>query len=324
MAGIGVTKTEQIYYRTLTQYLAPYSNFMDARAGSIQACADLIGQFGISADDCTSVRDAFAAVGLGSRTSFSEQLYLPLVGNDIASAPGFSGKVTLNGGPAAGVSIQLRRCDVRLSLSLVCSTIAAEATTDAAGSYIFPAGANIPNTDNFTWYRVMFVNPSNEPDGRMLVWFGDDIGAYVQGDLRRIDTFDIGDVTFVSPNTTTPSTFPMTFTWNARPVGGEYYYWELLDEGFEVIAMSYPFLMSTAPSITISSATDQQLVTGSSFAAAAYWDVVVVSRAGYGIPYNSGVVAFGSLASQAEALAARRALIERYANQARPPIGVER
>ena len=86
----------------------------------------------------------------------------------------------------------------------------------------------------------------------------------------------------------------------------------------------YPFLMSTAPNLTINSATDQQLVTGSSFNGAAYWDVVVVSRAGWGISYNSGVVAFGGLASQTEALAARRAIVARYVNQARPPIGVVR
>jgi hypothetical protein len=53
-----------------------------------------------------------------------------------------------------------------------------------------------------------------------------------------------------------------------------------------------------------------------------YWDVVIVSRGGYGISYNSGLVSFGSLANQAEALARRRELIERYVNQAHPLIGV--
>jgi Zn-dependent metalloprotease len=48
VAGIGVAKAEQIYYRTLVHYLTPYSTFIDARNSSILACADLIGQFGIS------------------------------------------------------------------------------------------------------------------------------------------------------------------------------------------------------------------------------------------------------------------------------------
>ena len=80
--------------------------------------------------------------------------------------------------------------------------------------------------------------------------------------------------------------------------------------------------MSTATSFTVNSATDGQLVSGSSFGTAAYWDVVVVSRAGYGISYNSGVVAFSGLAGQTEALAARRALIQHYLEQAHPLIGM--
>jgi hypothetical protein len=171
---------------------------------------------------------------------------------------------------------------------------------------------------------VVYENPSEQPNGLMLIWIGDDIGAYVQGDIRHLDSFDIGDVTYVSPNTTTPTTFPATFTWNARPVGGDYYFWQLYNQNFATIAKEYPFLMSTAASFTLSSAADKQLMQGSSFNGAAYWDVVVVSRAGWGISYNSGVVSFGSLASQAEAQASRRAMVERYANEAHPPIGVAR
>jgi hypothetical protein len=49
---------------------------------------------------------------------------------------------------------------------------------------------------------------------------------------------------------------------------------------------------------------------------------VVVSHAGYGYSFNYGAVSFSGLASQTEALASRRALIERYVNEAHPPIGV--
>ncbi|HET9221835.1 MAG TPA: M4 family metallopeptidase, partial [Roseiflexaceae bacterium] len=239
VAGIGITRTEQIYYRTLVHYLTPYSTFMAARNSSIQACTDLIGQFGIVAANCDSVRNAFAAVGVGSNTSFAHQLYLPTTSNNATLARGFTGQVTLNGAPVAGVGVQLRLCDDRKVSP--CGTSVAQATTGADGMYVFPAGASLPNTDDHTWYRVMFINPSAQPNGRMLGWVGDDIGTYVQGDIRRLDGFDIGDVTYVSPNNTTPRSFPVTFTWNARPVGGEYYYWELYNQNFDdIIAYENP------------------------------------------------------------------------------------
>src|SRR6185295_2665666 len=146
----------------------------------------------ITAGDCTSVRDAFAAAGVGPRASLARQLYLPSVLAGATSVKGFSGRVTLNGASAAGVVVELRLC------KNTC-TIVAQATTSSTGSYVFPAGANLPNTDAQSWYRVVYENPSNQPDGRMFGWVGDDIGTYAQGDTIHLDTFDIGDVTFVSP-----------------------------------------------------------------------------------------------------------------------------
>ncbi len=56
---IGREKTEQIYYRTLTQYLTPSSQFADAVQLTIRAAQDLYG-----ATEAQAVRDGFAAVGL--------------------------------------------------------------------------------------------------------------------------------------------------------------------------------------------------------------------------------------------------------------------
>ncbi|MDW8403795.1 M4 family metallopeptidase [Chloroflexus sp.] len=58
---IGREKVERIYYRTLTQYLTPSSNFADAAAATARAAADLYGQTEVAA-----VREAFAAVGITS------------------------------------------------------------------------------------------------------------------------------------------------------------------------------------------------------------------------------------------------------------------
>jgi Zn-dependent metalloprotease len=57
--AIGREKTEQIYYRTLTSYLTPRSDFGDAANATIRAATDLY-----SATDVDAVRTAFAQVGM--------------------------------------------------------------------------------------------------------------------------------------------------------------------------------------------------------------------------------------------------------------------
>lgn len=57
--AIGKEKMEQIYYRTLTQYLSPDANFLDAGRASVQAATDLFGP-----TEASAVRDAFRQVGI--------------------------------------------------------------------------------------------------------------------------------------------------------------------------------------------------------------------------------------------------------------------
>lgn len=56
---IGKEKLEQIYYRTLTQYLTPDSQFADAGQATLRAAQDLYG-----AAEVQAVRDGFGAVGI--------------------------------------------------------------------------------------------------------------------------------------------------------------------------------------------------------------------------------------------------------------------
>ncbi|MBX0314013.1 M4 family metallopeptidase [Planococcus glaciei] len=59
--GIGIEKTGKIFYRTLTQYLTPTTKFRQLQAASVQAATDL---YGADSQEVTSVKAAFAAVGL--------------------------------------------------------------------------------------------------------------------------------------------------------------------------------------------------------------------------------------------------------------------
>jgi bacillolysin len=57
--ALGREKMEQIYYRTLTQYLTPDADFGDAARATIRAAQELYG-----ASDANAVRDAFGQVGI--------------------------------------------------------------------------------------------------------------------------------------------------------------------------------------------------------------------------------------------------------------------
>lgn len=59
--GIGNDKSAKIFYRTLTQYLTPNSNYSHYRTSTIQAATDL---YGATSAEVTSVKAAFSAVGV--------------------------------------------------------------------------------------------------------------------------------------------------------------------------------------------------------------------------------------------------------------------
>ena len=63
--GIGNDKSMRIYYRLVTEKLGRNDNFDDFVQKIRNACSELIGDYGITLDDCCQVRNAFAAVGLG-------------------------------------------------------------------------------------------------------------------------------------------------------------------------------------------------------------------------------------------------------------------
>ena len=71
---IGREKTEQIYYRALTQYLTRSSNFLDARLAIVQSAKDL---YGAQAQEAQACARGFAAVGIGD----------PVADNDTPTDP---------------------------------------------------------------------------------------------------------------------------------------------------------------------------------------------------------------------------------------------
>jgi Zn-dependent metalloprotease len=62
ISGIGLTKAARVEYRALTNYLTSGSTFQDAYSAIVQSCQDLIGNGGITNDNCTQVEKALNAV----------------------------------------------------------------------------------------------------------------------------------------------------------------------------------------------------------------------------------------------------------------------
>ncbi|MCP3098495.1 M4 family metallopeptidase [Myxococcus sp. K15C18031901] len=87
MRGIGNDKAAAIWYRALTVYLFPSSNYMSARTGSLQAAADL---FGSQSNEYRAVQNAFAAINVGYTAATYDDRTAPTVAASVSgSAPVF-------------------------------------------------------------------------------------------------------------------------------------------------------------------------------------------------------------------------------------------
>ena len=62
--GIGIEKSQQIAYRTLTEYTTQESQYADIRLASLQAAKDLYGE---NSDEVKTVDEAWKAVGVGTQ-----------------------------------------------------------------------------------------------------------------------------------------------------------------------------------------------------------------------------------------------------------------
>jgi Zn-dependent metalloprotease/subtilisin family serine protease len=67
--GIGTDKLGKIFYRALTQYLTPVSDFQQLRYAAIQSAKDL---YGSKATEVKTVTDAFTAVGISGKPAESQ------------------------------------------------------------------------------------------------------------------------------------------------------------------------------------------------------------------------------------------------------------
>lgn len=85
MRGIGNDKAAAIWYRALTVYLFPSSDYLSARTGSLEAAADL---FGGQSNEYRAVQNAFAAINVGYTAGTYDDRTDPTVAASVSgSAP---------------------------------------------------------------------------------------------------------------------------------------------------------------------------------------------------------------------------------------------
>src|SRR5262249_40682558 len=131
-------------------------------------------------------------------------LYLPMLHR---AEPGIYGRVTQNGAPAAGVSLELRFYNGSGWYTQ------GFATTDAKGKYLF---SNPPNLGPGQRYYVLFRN-TEQTAGRLWVWATPNLTAYASGSTTVLADFDIADIELVAPEPEEVVDLPYRFRWTRRP-----------------------------------------------------------------------------------------------------------
>lgn len=258
--GIGRGKMERIFYRAATLCLTPGANFASARACTIQAAKDL---FGNASPEVASVRDAWAAVGIGAGSSQTKRTFLPsALHNGVdARAQGIYGRVTFRGAPAVGIPLALRLCTQATNGTVNCTTNATT-TTDAQGIYRF---VGRPATAPNQWYFVLYENPADTT--KVAYWFGDAFALYTSDEARYGGSFDAADIALLNPPSPTTSGFPITFAWSRRNVTPpDLYDWELYTQSFVLVRLY--ILGLTGSSLTLTA-----LPSGASYGTTYLWGV---------------------------------------------------
>ncbi len=158
-----------------------------------------------------------AAIGLITAVFAAQPARAAVTGNPAAQnfMPVFSstpprhifGQVTLNGGPAAGESLELRFYD-GADYSTVATT-----STGPDGGYEF---TGVPSLAPGQSYYVRYRNHTNTP-GRLWVWGANPLTVYAAGSSARGGDFDIADIALISPPDWVSLALPRFFNWTPRP-----------------------------------------------------------------------------------------------------------
>jgi uncharacterized repeat protein (TIGR01451 family) len=265
-----------------------YNSGVITWTGSVNASANVNITFGAVVSQTAPIGDLVNAVIINggaeiiTRTATANimyRVYLPLIRSTCKS--GICGRVTLNGSPAAGVSLELRFFNGS-SFSTLATT-----TTNANGDYAF---AGMPSLALGQHYYVRYRNYAGTP-GRLWVWGTRDLTSYSAGSAVEIGNFDIADIVLVSPAAGATVALPYTFQWTRRPATpSDTYEFDLYDP-----TDGNPNFYTAPPLGYVGSYILNSLPPGFNVGALYGWEIWVYSPdGGYGISYETRAVHFSN------------------------------
>ena len=135
--------------------------------------------------------------------------YLPLALQHVDRTPGVAGRVTLQGGPQAGIALELMSWD-GLALVQVMTT-----TTGSDGRYLFPGA---PTQADGQYYYVSFNNSQNGSSYDYLAYYRTPLfTGHAAGDHTALGILEIANLAPRNPYTFQKVSLPHTFAWWNRP-----------------------------------------------------------------------------------------------------------
>jgi Beta xylosidase C-terminal Concanavalin A-like domain len=185
--------------------------------GSLSGGVNLVADFG-----SPGILADFAFFESHTCKMASSMTFLPLAGKADAAV---RGAVTLNGIPASGVEVLLRQ--YRPDETSTAPVTIATTTTTINGTYRFE---NAPASPVGYARYVLFRNPSQSADGRLLAFEGDDLPRAGGAAVPPIDIADIALGTPYDPQYVVEISTPVQFNWQPRSTSLDDSYRLWLDE----------------------------------------------------------------------------------------------
>jgi len=158
--------------------------------------------------DRRSVRDVLFLLGIAIALGLGLALVSPALGSALKqSADGdISGTITVAGGNAAGITVELRQ-----RANNGADTLLATTTTDESGVYHFSRQNSAPND---AYYQVKVLGGK----GTLAGWYSFPI-IYLSGQNFSVPSIEMSDVALLSPKDGAQIGLPSKLIWQARRSG---------------------------------------------------------------------------------------------------------
>ena len=155
-----------------------------------------------------TLRDVLFLLGIAIALGFGLALSSTALGAGLRqSADGdISGTITVAGGNAAGIMVELHQRDNKQADTLLATT-----TTDASGVYHFPKQSSAPSD---AYYQVKVTGGK----GMLAVWYSFPI-IYLDGQNFTVPSIEMSDVKLTQPADNAKIGLPGKLTWQARRSG---------------------------------------------------------------------------------------------------------